>query len=207
MNNTNVTKLLGRLLESNSETIKIGCDIHARELAVSIQVDDARALRPQLMMRQQLLVLVRGLVEAKRKVHVCYETGPCGYGLYFDLQRAGAQAYVIVAEVLGDGRKQKTDKLDAAALCDKLDRYLAGQLEGDGLGPSADPGRTAAAQRVPAAGAVEAQPSSVGGARSQFAALLRSPRHGQVVGQVVLGVVAAHAAGVVERAISGDPRD
>ena len=126
MNNTNVAKLLGRLLESNSETIKIGCDIHARDLAVSIQVDDARPLRPQLMMRQQLLVLVRGLIEARRKVHVCYETGPCGYGLYFSLQRAGVQAYVIVAEVLGDGRKQKTDKLDAAALCDKLDRYLRG---------------------------------------------------------------------------------
>lgn len=129
MVNTNVQKLLGRLLESKSETIKIGTDIHARDLAVSIQVDDARPLRPQMMRRQQLLTLVRGLVAAGRKVHVCYETGPCGYGLHFELQAAGAASYVIVAEVLGDGRKQKTDKLDAAALCDKLDRYLRGNTK------------------------------------------------------------------------------
>ncbi len=129
MINTNIAKLLERLLASNSETIKIGCDIHARDLAVSIQVDDARPLRPQMMTRPQLLVLVPGLVKAGRKVHVCYETGPCGYGLYFALQAAGAKAYVIVAEVLGDGRKQKTDKLDAAALCDKLDRYVRGNTK------------------------------------------------------------------------------
>jgi len=127
--NTNIEKLLGRLLESKSETIKIGCDIHARNLAVSIQEDDARPLRPQMMLQPQLIRLVQGLVKAGRKVYVCYETGPCGYGLYFELQAAGAQAYVIVAEVLGDGRKQKTDKLDAAALCDKLDRYLRGNTK------------------------------------------------------------------------------
>lgn len=129
MLNTNVQKLLGRLLESKSETIKIGTDIHARELAVSIQVDDARPLRPQMMTRQQLITLVRGLIAAGRKVHVCYETGPCGYGLHFALEGAGADSYVIVAEVLGDGRKQKTDKLDAAALCDKLDRFVRGNTK------------------------------------------------------------------------------
>jgi len=126
MINTNIEKLLGRLLESKTETIKIGCDIHARDLAVSIQEDGARPLRPQMMMRVQLVRLVRALVQGGRKVHVCYETGPCGYGLYFELKGAGAQAYVIVAEVLTDGRKQKTDKQDAAALCDKLDRYVRG---------------------------------------------------------------------------------
>jgi transposase len=129
MNNTNIEKLLGRLLESNSETIKIGCDIHARDLAVSVQVDEARPLRPQMMLRLQLVTVVRKLTEAGRKVHVCYETGPCGYGLYFELKAVGAEAYVIVAEVLGNGRKQKTDKLDAAALCDKLDRYVRGNTK------------------------------------------------------------------------------
>ena len=126
MNNTNVQKLIGRLLESKSEAVKFGVDIHARDLAVSIQVDGARPLRPQVMSREQLLTVVRGVLKAGRKVHVCYETGPCGYGLHFALEEAGAKSYVIVAEVLGDGRRQKTDKLDAAALCDKLDRYLRG---------------------------------------------------------------------------------
>ena len=124
--NTNIEKLLRRLLETKSETIKIGCDIHARELAVSIQVDDARPLRPQKLKQPQLVAVVRGLLRSGRKVYACYEAGPCGYGLYRELQAAGANAYVIVAETLGGGRKQKTDKLDAAALCDKLDRYVRG---------------------------------------------------------------------------------
>ncbi len=129
MNNTNVEKLLERLLETKAETIKMGCDIHARDLAISIQVDDTRALRPQMMTREQLLAVVRGLLAAGRTVHVVYETGPCGYGLYYELKAVGAKAYVIVAEALGDRRKQKTDKLDAAALCDKLDRYLRGNTK------------------------------------------------------------------------------
>lgn len=129
MINTNVKKLLERLLETKSETIKIGCDIHARELAVAIQVDEARPQRAQMMTRAQLLSVVRGLRAAERKVYVCYETGPCGYGLHEELVAAGAQSYVIVAEALGDGRKQKTDKLDAAALCDKLDRYVRGNTK------------------------------------------------------------------------------
>ncbi|HET6346683.1 MAG TPA: IS110 family transposase, partial [Myxococcota bacterium] len=98
-------------------------------LAVSIQVDGARPLRPQVMRREQLLTVVRAVLKAGRKVQVCYETGPCGYGLHFALEEAGATSYVIVAEVLADGRRQKTDKLDAAALCDKLDRYLRGNAK------------------------------------------------------------------------------
>jgi len=129
MNKTNVQKLLGRLLENKAEAIKMGCDIHARDLVVAIQEDAARPLRPQTMGRDQLKQLVRGLINAGRKVHVCYETGPCGYGLYYELKAIGADAYVIVAEVLGDSRKQKTDKLDAIALCDKLDRYLLGNTK------------------------------------------------------------------------------
>lgn len=64
MNNTDIPKLLGRLLESKAETIKLGCDIHARELAVSVQGEDARPLRPQLMSNAQLLAVIRGLVQA-----------------------------------------------------------------------------------------------------------------------------------------------
>jgi transposase len=147
------------LLESNPETIKVGCDIHARELAVSIQADYARPLRPQKMMREQLLALVRAVVKAGCQVHVCYETGPCGYGLYFEVRAAGAQAYVIVAQALGDGRKQKTDKLDAAALCDKLDRYLRGN--------------TTAMSPVRVPSPVEQQQRSVGRLREQ----LKRSRH------------------------------
>ena len=127
--NTNIKKRLGRLLETKSEKLKLGVDVHARDVMVAIQEEDARPLRPQKMSREQLLALVRGLVAAGRKVCVCYETGPCGYGLHYALLAAGAESYVIVAETLTNGRQQKTDGLDAAALCDKLDRYLRGNVK------------------------------------------------------------------------------
>lgn len=123
---TNVTKLLNRLLETKAETIKLGMDVHARDVVVCVQLDGALPLRPQKLGVAEVLTLVRGLLAAGRRVYCCYETGPCGYGLHRALVAAGATSYVVVAEALADGRRQKTDKLDAAALTDKLDRYVRG---------------------------------------------------------------------------------
>jgi transposase len=128
-NNTNLTKLLKRLTETKAETIKLGMDLHARDVVVCIQLDGAVPLRPQKMMVPELIVLARRLVEAGRQVYSCYETGPCGYGLHRALLAAGVANYVVVAETLGDGRKQKTDKLDAIALTDRLDRYVRGNTK------------------------------------------------------------------------------
>lgn len=127
--NTNVTKLLNRLVETKAEAIKLGMDLHARDVVVCVQLDGALPLRPQKMTTLELLTLVRGLVAAGRKVYACYEAGPCGYGLHRDLMAAGATNYVVVAEALGDGRKQKTDNLDSTALADKLDRYVRGNTK------------------------------------------------------------------------------
>jgi transposase len=78
------------------------------------------------MTSTEVVALVRGQVQAGRKVYGCYEAGPCGYGLHRALLEAGAVSYVVVPEVLSKGRKQKTDKLDATALADQLDRYVRG---------------------------------------------------------------------------------
>lgn len=128
-NTTNVTKLLNRLVETKAETMKLGMDVHARDVVVCVQLDGARAQRPQKMKASEVVRLVKGLVEAGRKVYCCYESGPCGYGLHRALEGAGATSYVVVAEALGDGRRQKTDALDARALTDKLDRYVRGNCE------------------------------------------------------------------------------
>ena len=124
--NTNVTKLLERLVETKAETIKLGMDLHARDVVVCVQLDGALPQRPQKMTPAELLTLARGLVAAGRKVFSCYEAGPCGYGLHRALIAAGVTNYVVAPEALGDGRRQKTDNLDAAALTDRLDRYVRG---------------------------------------------------------------------------------
>jgi len=125
-NETNVTKLLKRLVETKAETIKLGMDLHARDVVVCVQLDGALPQRPQKMTTPELLALARGLLAAGRKVYSCYESGPCGYTLHRDLLAAGVTNYVVAAEVLGDARHQKTDNLDATALTDRLDRYVRG---------------------------------------------------------------------------------
>jgi transposase len=125
-NNTNVTKLFNRLLETKAETVKLGMDQHASNVVVGIQLDGALPLHPQKMAAAEVVFLVRRLVEAGRRVYACYESGPCGFWLHRQLVGVGAVAYVVVPEMLGDGRKQKTDKLDATALTDALDRYVRG---------------------------------------------------------------------------------
>jgi transposase len=81
------------------------------------------------MSRAQLVTLVRGLKKAGRLVYVCQEAGPCGYGLHRALEGTAAISYVIVPELLGDGRQQKTDNLDCVALTDRLDRYVRGNTQ------------------------------------------------------------------------------
>lgn len=123
---TNVKKLLARLLETKAETLKLGMDLHARDVVVCVQLDGAMPLRAQRMSVEQLRSLVRGLIEAGRKVYSCYEAGPCGFWLHRELMAMGAINYVVAPESLKNGRKQKTDRLDAAALTDQLDRYVRG---------------------------------------------------------------------------------
>jgi len=126
---TNLERLQKRLLETNAEVYKLGVDVHARDVVVCVQMDGSLALRPQKMSAAELVELARGLVAAKREVHAVQECGPCGYGLHRALEAVGAKSHVIVAETLGDSRRQKTDQLDATALVDKLDRHLRGNTK------------------------------------------------------------------------------
>ena len=126
---TNTTKLLERILADKSEVIKLGLDVHARHVTMCVQQDSSLPQRPQRTKHEHVVTLVRGLVKAGLKVYVCQEAGPCGYGLHRDLEAAGATSYVVVPRTLADGRKQKTDGLDALALTDALDRYQRGNTK------------------------------------------------------------------------------
>ncbi len=126
---TNGNKLIERHLGSKSEVVKLGVDVHARDVVVCVQHDGALPERAQKMSADALVALARSLVSAGRKVHVCQEAGPCGYGLHRRLEAVGAHSLVIAPTALADGRGQKTDALDAAALTDRLDRYVRGNTK------------------------------------------------------------------------------
>lgn len=126
---TNETKLIERILASKSEVIKLGLDVHARDVMMCVQQDGSLAQRPRRTGNEQVITLVLGLVKAGLKVYTCQEAGPCGYGLHRQLEAAGAHSYVVVPKTLADGRQQKTDGLDAMALADALDRYQRGNTK------------------------------------------------------------------------------
>jgi transposase len=126
LNTTNARRLIERILSCKCEVVKLGVDVHARDVVVCLQLDGALTQRPVKMEAEQLVALVAALVKAGRRVYVCQEAGPCGYGLHRRLLATGATSYVVMPVALADGRNQKTDGLDATALTDKLDRYLRG---------------------------------------------------------------------------------
>ena len=126
---TNGNRLIERHLGSKSEVVKLGVDVHARDVVVCVQHDGALPERAQKMSADALVALARALVLAGRQVHVCQEAGPCGYGLHRRLEAVGAHSLVIAPTALADGRGQKTDALDAAALTDRLDRYVRGNTK------------------------------------------------------------------------------
>jgi hypothetical protein len=79
---TNATKLTERILGNKSEVIKMGLDVHARDVVLCVQEDSSLAQRPQGTNREQVIALVRGLVKAGLKAQfsmtlVEMEVGRC----------------------------------------------------------------------------------------------------------------------------------
>ena len=126
---TNLRKLIDRVLASKCEAVKMGADVHARDVVVALQLDGALPEKPFRLEASELVALAGALSKGGLKVHVCQEAGPCGFGLHRHLLEAGAQSLVVVPTALCDGRQQTTDGLDATALVDKLDRYLRGNTK------------------------------------------------------------------------------
>ena len=62
------------------------------------------------------------------KVYSCYEAGTCRYWYHRKLTKVGAVNFVGVPRQLENqcSRRQKTDRRDAQALLDRLEKYLGG---------------------------------------------------------------------------------
>jgi transposase len=126
---TNLDKNSVAAAAAKVEMIKLGLDVHAAKIAVCVQLDGATAQPAQMVPREQLL----GWIEALRRRYPqarmvsCYEAGPLGYVLHRQLVAAGIENVVVTPQRLDtDGRGQKTDRLDARALAERLDRYVRG---------------------------------------------------------------------------------
>ncbi len=109
------------------ETIKLGIDAHAKWYYVGRQVDGATPQPVQKMSLEGLLRFVAKQQRLAREVFTCYEAGPFGYHLHRQLTGMGVTNYVVQPQIWDERSKGvKTDRLDALALCQRLDRFVRG---------------------------------------------------------------------------------
>ena len=113
-----------------AKSIKLGIDVHADSYRVVRQVDHATPQPAQKFTPEAFLLWVEKQLALAEEVHSCYEAGPLGYGLHRQLQALGIHNLVIRPQNWDElGRGVKTDKTDALALVQRLDRYVQGNAK------------------------------------------------------------------------------
>ena len=125
--NTNTHKPTTTQTAVKAKCIKLGIDVHADSYRVVRQLDHATPQPAQKFTPAGFLVWAKKQLTLAEAVHSCYEAGPFGYGLHRALMAMGIQNVVIRPQDWDELHKGvKTDKTDALALVQRLDRYVQG---------------------------------------------------------------------------------
>lgn len=108
----------------------LGIDVHADSLAVAVAEAGRNGEVRSLGTIANSPTAVRRLIAklgGSKGLRVCYEAGPCGYALYWELARLGVECEVVAPTLIPvkSGDRVKTDRRDA----EKLARcYRSGDL-------------------------------------------------------------------------------
>jgi transposase len=125
--NTNTQKSSCTQTAAKAKIIKLGVDVHADSYSVVRQIDNDTPQPAQKFLPVDFLKWAVKQLQLAEKVHSCYEAGPFGYSLHRQLLNSGIQNIVVRPQNWDElGRKVKTDKIDALALVQRLDRYVQG---------------------------------------------------------------------------------
>lgn len=110
--------------------IKLGVDVHADSYRVVRQIDGATPQPAQKMTPAKFLEFAARQRTLAEEVHCCYEAGPFGYTLHRELLALGIRNVVVRPQNWDElGRGIKTDRTDALALAQRLDRYVQGNTK------------------------------------------------------------------------------
>jgi transposase len=103
----------------------VGSDVHSDQITVARAI--AGGNNPEILGRipntpQAVAKLVRKRLGDLDMLHVCYEAGPCGYGVYRQLREMGTKCSVVAPSLIpkAPGDRVKTDRRDASKLAGLL---------------------------------------------------------------------------------------
>ncbi len=102
----------------------VGLEVHAESIALAVAEGHGGEVRALGMIPNEPGAIKKALkkVGAFEQLKVCYEAGPCGYVLYWQLKELGCECMVVAPTLIPmrTGDRVKTDKRDAI----KLARFL-----------------------------------------------------------------------------------
>ena len=135
MKNNNETQANGGEAKAKPEIIRLGLDLHARQVTECRQLDGSTPKPAQKWDPWKLLGQIESWVQAGIRVYSCYEAGACGYWYHRELTRVGAVSFVVVPRQLEDQRTrhQKTDRLDARRKAQRVGPPQGGPSQGASL--------------------------------------------------------------------------
>jgi len=98
----------------------IGLDVHAETIAVAVAEGDGEEVRSlgTIPNREESVRKLVKKLGAPEQLRVCYEAGPTGYGLYWQLTALGVNCAVVAPTLVPvkAGDRVKTDRRDALKL-------------------------------------------------------------------------------------------
>jgi transposase len=116
--------------------LKIALDVHLAWYVMVLQEQGSSPKPPQRFKPGDFLKWIKQKVTAGYRVVTCYEAGPFGYTLHRQLTALGVTNDVIRPRNWDDQyTRVKTDRTDALAMLNALDRFCAGNEKALALVP------------------------------------------------------------------------
>lgn len=97
----------------------VGLDVHAKSIAVAVaELDGSERFVGRIPNKIESIRKLVKKLGPKESLRVCYEAGPCGYVLYWQLTKMGVKCEVIAPTLIPvkAGDRVKTDRKDALKL-------------------------------------------------------------------------------------------